>query len=143
MILTHILNTLCTLALAAIAVIDLKTYEIPVGYNLFIGVLGIIRLFTDLPNWQQYVIGFFAVSSLFFTMHLFTKGNGIGGGDVKLMAAAGLFLGWKRIFLALAIGSFTALVVHTALIIFKKKGHMLAFGPYLSVGIFCALLANT
>lgn len=140
MTLELILYGLCTLDLFVLAVADIKTYEIPLGCNLFLGTLGLVRLFLDLPHWHHYVAGFFAVSSLFWAVYVFTGGKGIGGGDVKLMAAAGLFLGWEKILLALAMGSASALVIHIALMAFKKKERVLAFGPYLAAGIFCAML---
>lgn len=140
MTLEPILYGLCALDLFILAVADFKTYEIPLGCNLFIGVLGVVRLLSDLSCWHHYLAGFFAVSSLFWVIYFFTGGKGIGGGDVKLVAAAGLFLGWKKILLALAIGSVSALVIHVALMALKKKGRVLAFGPYLAAGIFCAML---
>lgn len=79
-------------ALLALSVIDFRTYEIPFGFNLMIAALGLIRVLTDLPNWTAYVIGFFAVSVPLYLLYFVTKGRGIGGGDIKLMAAAGLLL---------------------------------------------------
>lgn len=142
MILDLILCILCTCTLIVIAVVDYRTYEIPVKYNLFIGFLGVVRILSDRLHWQQYVLGFFAASSLFLVIYLITKGKGIGGGDVKLMAASGLFLGREKILLAMAIASVTALIVHTALMLFRKKGHTLAFGPYLSAGVFFAMVSE-
>lgn len=69
-----------------------------------------------------------------------TRGNGIGGGDIKLMAAAGLLLGWKEILLALVIGSVAGSVIHLILMKVQKKDRVLAFGPYLALGIFFAML---
>lgn len=135
-----IIYCLCTSALIVIAVTDFKTYEIPLGCNLFIGALGVARVIMDLSSWQEYVIGFFAVSGLFVIIFLITKGKGIGGGDIKLMAAAGLLLGWKQILLALAIGSVAGSVIHITLMKLKNKNRVLAFGPYLAVGIFTAML---
>lgn len=140
MIMDFFLCLLCTLALLALSAADIKTYEIPVECNLLIGILGAVRLLLDLSSWYQYAAGFFVVSGLFLVVYLFTKGRAIGGGDIKLMAAAGLFLGWKNILLALAIGSAVALGIHAVLMVCKRKGHAFAFGPYLSVGIFCAML---
>ena len=137
-----ILYGLCVSALLVLAVIDFMTYEIPLGCNLFIGALGLIRLFLDLSNWQDYAAGFFAVSGIFVVLYFLTKGKGIGGGDIKLMAAAGLLLGCEKILFALAVGSGAALGVHAALMIRKKKGHMFAFGPYLAAGIFCSLMIS-
>ena len=135
-----LLYCLCASALLVIAVIDARTYEIPLGCNLFIGALGCVRLFFNLSVWQEHVIGFFAVSGPFLLIYLFTRGKGIGGGDIKLMAAAGLLLGWKGILLALAVGSVTGSVVHITLMKLKKKDRILAFGPYLATGIFLAML---
>lgn len=135
-----VLYCLCTSALIVIAVIDFRTFEIPLGCNLFIGALGVARLFMNLSAWQEYVIGFFAVSGLFMIIYLVTKGKGIGGGDIKLMAAAGLLLGWKHIILALAVGSVAGSVIHIALMKLKNKNRVLAFGPYLAAGIFISML---
>ncbi len=137
---TSILFCACASVLLVIGIIDGKTYEIPAGCNIFLGVLGIIRLLLDLQGWYHYVIGFCTVSGLFLVVYLVTRGEGMGGGDIKLMAAAGLFLGWKESLLALMIGSVLGAVLHVTLMVFCKKGRELAFGPYLSVGIFLAML---
>ena len=132
----------CTLfsALLTLAVIDARTMEIPFGINVFIFILGLVRLFTDLNNWPLYLIGFAAVSGFFLLVYLITGGRGLGGGDIKLMAAAGLLLGWKNILLSLMIAAIVATVVHLIRMAIVKAGKMLAFGPYLSIGIFIAFL---
>ena len=132
----------CTLfsALLTLAVIDARTMEIPFGINVFIFILGLVRLFTDLNNWPLYLICFAAVSGFFLLVYLITGGRGIGGGDIKLMAAAGLLLGWKNILLSLMIAAIVATVVHLIRMAIVKAGKMLAFGPYLSIGIFIAFL---
>lgn len=135
-----ILFCLCASTLLVIAIIDARTYEIIPGCNIIIGILGIVRLLLDLPHWYEYIAGFFAVSVIFLLVYFITKGNGIGGGDIKLMAAAGLLLGWKNILLALAIGSITGSVIHLSLMKIKKKDRVLAFGPYLAFGIFVAMI---
>lgn len=135
-----VLHCLCTSALIVIAVIDWRSFEIPPGCNFFIGVLGVIRLLLDFSGWKEQVIGFFAVSGLFLLVYLLTNGRGIGGGDIKLMAAAGFLIGWKNILLALAIGSIAGAVIHITLMKLKNKSRILAFGPYLAFGIFCAML---
>ena len=69
-----------------------------------------------------------------------TGGKGIGGGDIKLMASAGLLLGWQKIILALFIGSVAGSLIHVTLMELKGKERILAFGPYLAMGIFAAML---
>lgn len=126
-------------ALLVLAVIDWRTFEIPNGLNLFILLLGAVQLALDLKNWKLYVIGMFAVSLFFLLLWLVTGGAGMGLGDVKLMAAAGLLLGWQRILLSMLIGSVAGTVIHL-LRMLRGSGHKLAFGPYLAAGIWLSAL---
>ncbi len=135
-----VLYCLAVSALLVAAAVDMKTYEIPPGCSLFIGIMGLIRMLLDLPAWYQYVIGMVTVSGLFLLVYVITRGKGIGGGDIKLMAAAGLLLGWQNILLALAVGSVLGSVIHVGLMKIKGRSRVLAFGPYLAMGIFCAML---
>ena len=135
-----ILYCLCSSALLALSVIDARTREIPVGFNIFIFILGLIRLLTDLSHWSQYVIGFFAVSGFLFLLILITKGRGMGGGDMKLMAATGLLLGWKLNILAFLLGCVLASVIHLTMMAIKKADRYMSFGPYLSAGIYIAMI---
>lgn len=137
-----ILYCLLASALLVLSIIDFRTYEIPFGINVFIVVLGLVRLFTDLKHWYLYVIGFCLVSGIFLFVLWVTKGKGIGGGDVKLMAAAGLLLGAPKIFLAMLIGCLVAVVVHLLRMKLSGEGHSLAFGPYLAAGILLSALAG-
>ena len=127
-------------ALLVLSVIDFRTYEIPFGINVFLFVLGVIRCVFGKGDRGTLMIGFFAVSLFLLLLSLLTRGAAIGGGDIKLMAAAGLLLGWKLIILAFVMGCIAGSVVH----LFRMKvcgaGRMLALGPYLSVGIFIAAL---
>ncbi len=127
-------------ALLALSMIDFKTHMIPFGINLFIILLGVIRLFMDYRHFPQYLIGFFAVSGFLYLIYLITKGKGMGGGDIKLMAAAGLLLGWKLILLAFFLGCIYGSIIHPIFMKLGKQGKVLAFGPYLSAGIITALL---
>lgn len=137
-----ILYCLLASVLLVLSIIDFRTYEIPFGINVFIAVLGLVRLFTDLKHWYLYVTGFFLVSGIFLFVLWVTKGRGIGGGDVKLMAAAGLLLGAPKIFLAMLIGCLIAVVVHPLRMKLSGEGHSLAFGPYLAAGILISALAG-
>ncbi len=135
-----ILFCVCASVLIVISVIDWRTYEIPFGCNIIIGILGIVRVLLNLTHWYDYVIGFFVVSGLFLLIYWITKGRGIGGGDIKLMAAAGLLLGWQNILLALMIGSIAGSIIHLSLMKIRGKDRVLAFGPYLAFGIFISML---
>lgn len=137
---TSILYCLATSALLALSIIDWRTYEIPVSFNIFIGILGIIRLIVDYHHWYNYVIGMVSVSGFLLLILLITKGRGMGGGDVKLMAAAGLLVGWKLIILSLGLGCVLGSVIHITLMKVKDKDRVLAFGPYLSLGIYISMV---
>ena len=139
---TSILYCLTTSALIVLSVIDWRTYEIPPSLNIFIGILGIIRLALDYPHWYNYVIGFVSVSGFLLLILLITKGRGMGGGDVKLMAVAGLLLGWKLIILSLGLGCILGSVIHITLMRVTDKDRVLAFGPYLSLGIFISMICG-
>lgn len=122
-------------ALLALSIIDFRTFEIPVGFNYFILVLGIARIATDYRNWLLYVIGLVSVSVVLLIIFLISKGRGIGGGDVKLMAATGLLLGWKLNLLGFVIGCILGAIIHVIRMKVSKEGRTLAMGPYLSAGI--------
>lgn len=134
-----ILYCLCISALLALSVIDWRTFEIPVGFNIFIFILGVVRVVYDFEHIWTYVIGMVSVSCFLLLLFILTSGRGIGGGDIKLMAAAGLLLGWKGIVAAFFIGCILGSVIHITLMILFKKDRTLAFGPYLSMGIFFAM----
>ena len=127
-------------ALIVLSVIDWRTYEIPIGINIFILTLGVIHLLTDLKNWPIYIIGFFSVSIFLFLIVVLSKGRAMGGGDVKLMAVAGLLIGWQNIVLALFLGCIIGSVIHIIRMKVSDAENMLAMGPYLSVGIFVAAM---
>ena len=141
-----ILYCLLASALLVLAIIDFRTLEIPFGINVFIFLLGVVRLCTDLKNWLTYVIGFILVSGIFVLAgwlgELILKKEGMGGGDVKLMAAAGLLLGGPKIFFAMLVGCVFAVIIHAIRMKVSGEDHQLAFGPYLAMGIFVSAVAG-
>ncbi len=127
-------------ALLVLSVIDWRTYEIPLGCNIFILAVGLVHLAMDHTNWLLYVIGLIAVSGFLYLIYVFSKGRGIGGGDVKLMAASGLLIGWKLNILALVLGCIFGSIIHIIRMKVSGEDHVLAMGPYLSVGVMIAAL---
>ena len=127
--------------LVGLSYVDIMIFEIPPLYDILIAVLGAVRLLTDLGNWYEYLIGGVLVSGIFLMIALLSKGKAMGGGDIKLTAAMGLLLGWKGIFLVMAIGSLMGAVIHGIIMMISKKEHVLAFGPYLAAAgviVMCA-----
>ena len=127
-------------ALLALSVIDWRTLTIPNGFPLFLAVLGAIQLVSDRTHWKSYLIGAFSVSLFFLLLYGLTRGRGIGMGDIKLIAGAGLLLGWQKILLATVIGSLLGTIIHLARMKLRGAEAKLAFGPYLSAGIWIAML---
>jgi leader peptidase (prepilin peptidase)/N-methyltransferase len=68
--------------------------------------------------------------------YLLTKQEGMGLGDVKLLAMMGAFLGWQSILFIIMIGSITGAAIGVAAMVIKKKDRKYAipFGPFLSLG---------
>ena len=67
--------------------------------------------------------------------YLFGK-EGMGGGDIKLLAMIGAFLGWKATILTMLVGSLLGSMVGIAVILFKlmRRDQYLPFGPFLALG---------
>ncbi len=127
-------------ALLALSVIDAKTREIPFKISVFIAVVALIRLFLNINDWQNLLLGAVSVSSFMLILLLLSGGRAIGGGDVKLMFGAGLYLGLMPTVLSFFIACIIASIIHIIKMIFFKANRDLALGPYLAVGIFVSLL---
>lgn len=130
-------------ALLALSIIDFRTYEIPVGFNYFIAILGLIKLVLNLRNWLNSLVGALCVSLFLLLLFIFSKGRAIGGGDIKLMAACGFMLGWQLIILAFCLGCIIGAITHVIRMKVSKADHVLAMGPYLSIGVAIATLWGT
>jgi leader peptidase (prepilin peptidase)/N-methyltransferase len=72
--------------------------------------------------------------------YLFGK-EGMGGGDIKLLAMIGAFLGWKPALMTIMVGSFLGALVGVTLIAARviKREDYIPFGPFLVCGALVAL----
>ena len=140
----YVLYAFTASVLLAQSLVDWEIQELPPELNLLIGVLGVVRLLTDLQHWTEYLIGAVAVSGLFLLIGLikYRGQEAMGGGDVKLMAALGLLLGWKNIILVMMLGCILGSVIHLGMMVIMKKGRQLAFGPYLSMGAMITMICG-
>lgn len=126
------------------AFIDLDTFEIPDGLNIFILLTGIIwnvyALIAGYDILLKNIIGFFSVSVLLLIIAIISKG-GMGGGDIKLSTVCGLILGWQNMVLAICIASILGAVVMLPVFIIKKKERRtpIPFGPFMAAGIFISM----
>lgn len=73
--------------------------------------------------------------------YFLTKKEGMGGGDVKLLAMIGAFLGWKAVIFTIFVGSAIGTVVGIAVALRTQGGRRMAvpFGPFLSLGALLSL----
>ena len=135
---------LVSAVLVMITVIDAYTQMIPPVLNIILGALGLLSILT-MPGMSvaERVIGFFCISVPMFLIVLLVPG-GFGGGDIKMMAASGILLGWKGNLAAFFIGLIIGGVYGAFLLINGKKGRKehFAFGPCLSIGIFVSAYAG-
>ncbi|MBC7765458.1 MAG: prepilin peptidase [Hyphomonadaceae bacterium] len=132
-----------TSVLLVITVIDFETYEIPDKILLVAFFVGIVY---NIVRWDvnfsiNSLIGFFAISVPLLLIAMLTKGS-MGGGDIKLMAVAGLFIGWKLMlaafFIAIVLGGLISVgLLWTSI---KKRKDPIPFGPFLALGIYLSIL---
>ena len=62
----------------------------------------------------------------------------MGGGDVKLLAMIGAFLGWKIALLTFFLAPFFGAIIGIANLIIKKQ-HSIPYGPFLSLAAFVSM----
>jgi leader peptidase (prepilin peptidase)/N-methyltransferase len=65
----------------------------------------------------------------------------MGGGDIKLMAMLGAFLGWKAVILTTFLGSLSGSMIGIGLMAFRgrEKVSLIPFGPFLALGALLSL----
>jgi leader peptidase (prepilin peptidase)/N-methyltransferase len=80
----------------------------------------------------------FAIATLY---QWFFKREGMGGGDVKLLAMIGAFLGWDSVILTILLSSLVGSVIGIMMMIIRGKNlkYAIPFGPFLSLGAVIAL----
>lgn len=129
-----------TAVLIVIAFIDLDHQIIPDILSLpgipvfFLAAVFIVKL-----PWLEALIGLLigggVLLAIAYGYELITKREGMGGGDIKLLAMIGGFLGWKSLIFVLLFSSLTGAVVGIAAMVIKKQDtkYAIPFGPFLSM----------
>jgi len=133
-------------ALIVITVIDLYHQIIPDVISLpGIGVGLLASLILPQLTFFNSMIGcLLGGGSLFLVATLYQwlfKREGMGGGDVKLLAMIGAFLGWKAVILTILLGSLIGSVIGISIMVLKGKDfkYAIPFGPFLSLGAVISL----
>lgn len=116
-----------------VSFIDMKEQIIPDGLIVFGLVAGVaFTKFTVGHSFTDALLGLAAGGGILLATAILSKG-GMGGGDVKLMAVAGLFLGWRLTLVALFISFVAGGLFGIVLLLTGKKGRKdpVPFGPFL------------
>ena len=128
-------------ALVVVTFIDLEHQIIPDSITLPGIVIGFVAsFFIPQLGWVNSLIGIVAGGGslllIAYGYELVAKKEGMGGGDVKLLAMMGAFLGWKAIIFIIFTASLIGSVIGVGIMLAKKKDASLAipFGPFLAGG---------
>ena len=134
-------------ALIIIAFIDLNEQIVPDVISLPGILIGfIISFLVPYISFTNSALGVFVGGGIILIIGLagstIFKKEAMGGGDVKLAAMIGAFLGWRYIIISLFLGFFLGALAGIILIISKIKSSedAVPFGPFIVLGSFITLL---
>ena len=135
-----------TAVLIVITFIDLDHQIIPDILTLpGIPIFLLLAIFVVKVPWLEALIGLLIGGGMLFAIafiyQIITKREGMGGGDIKLLAMIGAFLGWKSLIFILLFSSFSGAIVGIAAMIIKKQDmkYAVPFGPFLSAAAIAYL----
>lgn len=128
-------------ALVVITFIDIEHQIIPDEISLSGIVIGfVLSFFLNGHTWLNSLLGILlGGGSLLLVAYAYqrlTGKDGMGGGDIKLLAMMGAFLGWKAVPFIIFASSLVGSIIGVSIMLFQKKDSKLAipFGPYLAFG---------
>jgi leader peptidase (prepilin peptidase) / N-methyltransferase len=135
-------------ALVVLFAIDLEHQILPNAITLPGIVVGLAFSLLGPPGWRASLIGILVGGGVLYGVaagyYLLRKEEGLGMGDVKMLAMIGAFLGWQMVLLTLVLASFSGAFIGVALIL-AQRGSMkyaLPFGTFLALGALFAMLAG-
>lgn len=127
-------------ALLTIIFIDIHHQIIPDVISLPGIVLGFFcSFFNPYVTWLDSLIGLVVGGGILYAIAFFyyilRKQEGMGGGDIKLLAMLGAFLGWQSLPFIIFFSSITGSIVGISAMVLQKKGSntRIPFGPFLSI----------
>jgi leader peptidase (prepilin peptidase)/N-methyltransferase len=131
-------------ALIVLFAIDLELHLLPNVITLPGIVIGFLFSFFTPPGWTASLIGLIVgggvlwlVAEIYYRVR---HEEGLGMGDVKMLAMVGAFLGWQLTLLTLMLASLSGTVIGLGLIATGRGGmkYALPFGTFLALGAACA-----
>ncbi|MCW5206887.1 prepilin peptidase [Desulfobulbus sp. F5] len=127
-------------ALLSVIFIDLHHQIIPDKISLPGIVIGFLGSFLNpMVSWQQAGLGILIGGGILYGVAvgyaLLTGKDGMGGGDVKLLAMIGAFLGWQSLLYVIFASSLVGSVIGGLSLLLQKKDSQtrIPFGPFLSL----------
>ena len=127
-------------ALIVLFAIDLEHHLLPNVITLPGIVIGFMFSFVNPPGWRDSLIGILVGGGVLFLIaegyYRIRHEEGLGMGDVKMLAMIGAFLGWQLTLLTLMLGSFAGTIIGVVMLA-TGRGTMkyaLPFGTFLSIG---------
>ncbi len=130
-------------AMIVITFIDLDFQIIPDIITIPSIAIGLVSASFLLPDpfnlsivgFKNSIAGLFLGGGLFYLIAVLSRG-GMGGGDIKMMAMIGAFMGWKGVLLTTFIGSLVGSIFGIFLMVFRGRGRKtkIPFGPFLAFG---------
>jgi leader peptidase (prepilin peptidase)/N-methyltransferase len=127
-------------ALIVLFVTDLQHKILPNAITLPGIVIGFVCSVFLPPGWRDSLIGILVGGGALFAVaegYYRVRGEeGLGMGDVKLLAMIGAFLGWKLVLLTLMVASLSGSIIGVALLASRRGDmkHALPFGTFLAIG---------
>ncbi len=135
-------------AMVVLFVVDLEHRILPDVITLPGIVIGFLFSFFMPPGWVDSLIGIIVGGgSLWLLGEIYFRvrhEEGMGFGDVKMLAMIGAFLGWKLMLLTLVLSSFIGSIVGVAMIVLHRGDmkYALPFGTFLALGAIAASTAG-
>jgi len=120
--------------------IDLEHHLLPNVITLPGIVVGLLFSFFTEPGWLSSAIGVIVGGGVLFLVaegyYRIRREEGLGMGDVKMLAMVGAFVGWQLTLLTLMMASLSGAVIGVALIVTRRGGlkYALPFGTFLALG---------
>lgn len=139
--------------LIIITFIDLDHYIIPDSLIIIGSIFAVVfNLFTGIVSLKSMVIGALVCGGgmllLIYLIELVVKKEVMGGGDIKLFAMLGLFLGLKGGLLTILLSVYVGAIYGIITIVYSKikkqeYNSMIPYGPFISVGAIVYVLYGT
>jgi leader peptidase (prepilin peptidase) / N-methyltransferase len=134
-------------ALIVLFAIDLDHHILPNVITLPGIVAGFALSLIGPPGWRSSLIGIVLGGgipyAIAWTYEKVRGHEGLGMGDVKMLAMIGAFLGWPLMLLSLVLASFTGSIVGAGFLAAGKGArYALPFGTFLAVGALTAVVAG-